>query len=65
MADYRVAAVVASRRGDVMFTSGARWRSRGDPEPFARLWYYEELHPLVFAVEGLAAARALNFPECM
>ena len=25
---------------------------------FARLWYYEELYPLVFALEGLAAARA-------
>ena len=27
---------------------------------FARLWYYEELYPLVFAVAGLAAAGALN-----
>jgi squalene-hopene/tetraprenyl-beta-curcumene cyclase len=25
---------------------------------FARLWYYEELYPLVFALQGLAAARA-------
>ena len=24
---------------------------------FARLWYYEELYPLVFALEGLAGAR--------
>ena len=29
---------------------------------FARLWYYEELYPLVFAVAGLAAAGALNPP---
>ena len=27
---------------------------------FARLWYYEELYPLVFAVAGLAAAGAVN-----
>ena len=26
---------------------------------FARLWYYEELYPLVFALEGLAGARAM------
>jgi squalene-hopene/tetraprenyl-beta-curcumene cyclase len=26
---------------------------------FARLWYYEELYPLVFAVEGLAGAGAV------
>ena len=24
---------------------------------FARLWYYEELYPLVFALEGLAGAK--------
>jgi squalene-hopene/tetraprenyl-beta-curcumene cyclase len=24
---------------------------------FARLWYYEELYPLIFALHGLAAAR--------
>ena len=23
---------------------------------FARLWYYEELYPLIFALEGLAGA---------
>jgi squalene-hopene/tetraprenyl-beta-curcumene cyclase len=26
---------------------------------FARLWYFEELYPLIFAIEGLAAARAV------
>jgi squalene-hopene/tetraprenyl-beta-curcumene cyclase len=26
---------------------------------FARLWYYEDLYPLVFAVEGLAAAKVV------
>jgi squalene-hopene/tetraprenyl-beta-curcumene cyclase len=26
---------------------------------FARLWYYEELYPLVFAIGGLAAARTV------
>ena len=26
---------------------------------FARLWYYEELYPVVFALEGLAGARTL------
>jgi squalene-hopene/tetraprenyl-beta-curcumene cyclase len=50
---------------------GARWlvtRLKGDlplPAPvglyFARLWYFEELYPLVFPLEGLAcAARALG-----
>ena len=29
---------------------------------FARLWYYEELYPLVFALQGLAGARAAQ-PE--
>jgi squalene-hopene/tetraprenyl-beta-curcumene cyclase len=24
---------------------------------FARLWYFEELYPLIFAVDGLASAR--------
>ena len=24
---------------------------------FARLWYYEDLYPLIFAIEGLAAVR--------
>jgi squalene-hopene/tetraprenyl-beta-curcumene cyclase len=28
---------------------------------FARLWYYEDLYPLVFGLEGLAAARELAF----
>jgi len=47
---------------------GARWLMDADvgaataASPvglyFARLWYYEDLYPLVFAVEGLAAARA-------
>ena len=26
---------------------------------FARLWYYEELYPLVFALRGLSGVRAL------
>ena len=31
---------------------------------FARLWYYEELYPITFALAGLAAARrALARPE--
>jgi len=29
---------------------------------FARLWYYEELYPLVFAAAGLAAAGVVNPP---
>jgi squalene-hopene/tetraprenyl-beta-curcumene cyclase len=29
---------------------------------FARLWYYEELYPLVFAVAGLAAAGTVTPP---
>jgi squalene-hopene/tetraprenyl-beta-curcumene cyclase len=29
---------------------------------FARLWYYEELYPLVFAIEGLAGAAAILSP---
>jgi squalene-hopene/tetraprenyl-beta-curcumene cyclase len=49
---------------------GARWLMGADvgaqtaASPvglyFARLWYYEDLYPLVFAVEGLAAAQYLN-----
>jgi squalene-hopene/tetraprenyl-beta-curcumene cyclase len=27
---------------------------------FARLWYFEEMYPLVFALEGLAAARKVR-----
>jgi squalene-hopene/tetraprenyl-beta-curcumene cyclase len=30
---------------------------------FARLWYYEELYPLIFAIEGLSAASARRFSE--
>ena len=29
---------------------------------FARLWYYEELYPLIFALQGLAAARRVLQP---
>jgi squalene-hopene/tetraprenyl-beta-curcumene cyclase len=29
---------------------------------FARLWYYEELYPLIFSVEGLARVRAMRPP---
>ena len=29
---------------------------------FARLWYYEELYPLIFAIEGLAATRDRALP---
>ena len=28
---------------------------------FARLWYYEELYPLIFALEGLRECRSRNF----
>jgi squalene-hopene/tetraprenyl-beta-curcumene cyclase len=48
---------------------GARWLMDADVGPetaaspvglyFARLWYYEDMYPLVFAVEGLAAAKAV------
>jgi squalene-hopene/tetraprenyl-beta-curcumene cyclase len=48
--------------------SGARWlcdaTSHGERPAapiglyFARLWYYEELYPLIFAVEGLGGVRA-------
>jgi squalene-hopene/tetraprenyl-beta-curcumene cyclase len=27
---------------------------------FARLWYYEELYPLLFAVQGVAAGTSLG-----
>jgi squalene-hopene/tetraprenyl-beta-curcumene cyclase len=47
-------------------TRGIRWLAeatraeRLDASPiglyFARLWYYEELYPLIFAVDGLASA---------
>jgi squalene-hopene/tetraprenyl-beta-curcumene cyclase len=30
---------------------------------FAQLWYYEELYPLVFALEGLTAARKAQIPD--
>jgi squalene-hopene/tetraprenyl-beta-curcumene cyclase len=49
--------------------SGARWLcdAVADAERpaapiglyFARLWYYEELYPMIFAVEGLSSVRAL------
>ena len=29
---------------------------------FARLWYYEELYPIVFALAGLAAVRRTELP---
>ena len=62
---------VNSRGGDEhvakAIESGARWLCGAveDAERaaapiglyFARLWYYEELYPLIFAVEGLASAR--------
>ena len=56
------------RRVSNAIARGARWLMDADvgaataASPvglyFARLWYYEDLYPLVFAVEGLAAARA-------
>jgi squalene-hopene/tetraprenyl-beta-curcumene cyclase len=46
---------------------GARWLAQATADPriaaapvglyFARLWYYEDLYPIVFALAGLAAAR--------
>ena len=56
-------------RNETALTAGARWlidvtrRGRETrPSPiglyFARLWYYEELYPLVFAIEGLVAVSA-------
>jgi squalene-hopene/tetraprenyl-beta-curcumene cyclase len=49
-------------------TRGACWLMEHTVDPplaspvglyFARLWYFEELYPLIFALEGLAAARAV------
>ena len=44
-------------------TSGGR-ETTGAPLGlyFARLWYYEELYPMVFALLGLAAAGAVLLP---
>ena len=53
----------ASQRAAV--ESAVRWLAAAVEQPpapspiglyFSRLWYYEELYPLIFAVEGLAAA---------
>lgn len=54
---------------DAAIARGARWLVRATDEGrqtnaapiglyFARLWYYEELYPLIFALRGLAAARS-------
>jgi squalene-hopene/tetraprenyl-beta-curcumene cyclase len=62
-----------SRRVVSAVTRGALWlmdATHGDAitsaQPiglyFARLWYYEDLYPLVFGIEGLAAARAVLSP---
>ena len=49
---------------------GASWLAAATADPqiaaapvglyFARLWYYEDLYPVVFALAGLAAARRLT-----
>jgi squalene-hopene/tetraprenyl-beta-curcumene cyclase len=52
-------------------SAGARWlvAALGDGEPeaaplglyFARLWYFEDLYPIIFGLEGLSHARSLDF----
>ena len=64
----RLTSGVGDKRVARAIESGARWlcdaTSRGvrPAAPiglyFARLWYYEELYPLIFAVEGLGGVRA-------
>ncbi len=52
--------IAAAQRGTQWLIDAAR-----DEHPlasplglyFARLWYYEELYPLIFALEGLARVR--------
>jgi squalene-hopene/tetraprenyl-beta-curcumene cyclase len=52
---------------------GASWLAAAAADPpiaaapvglyFARLWYYEDLYPIVFALAGLAAARRSSSPR--
>jgi squalene-hopene/tetraprenyl-beta-curcumene cyclase len=61
------------RRVSKAIARGARWlidAISGDQDPlaaplglyFARLWYYEELYPVIFALAGLAGAAAAISP---
>ena len=69
----RVAADEREPRISAAVTRGARWlidatidgaETRAAPLGlyFARLWYYEELYPLVFALAGLAAVSQFHRP---
>lgn len=63
-----VTAGVRDERVAKAIESGARWLCDAMALPerpaapiglyFARLWYYEELYPLIFAVEGLGSIRS-------
>lgn len=65
-------AVVDARPTEVAMTRGAAWivdqigRGRKTAAPiglyFSRLWYFEELYPLIYAVAGLAAYGAHEAP---
>jgi squalene-hopene/tetraprenyl-beta-curcumene cyclase len=56
------AVALAVARGAGWLVSATRDRPTIDAAPiglyFARLWYSEELYPLIFALEGLASSRA-------
>jgi squalene-hopene/tetraprenyl-beta-curcumene cyclase len=62
-----VSSGVRNERVAKAIESGARWLCDAVAHPerpaapiglyFARLWYYEELYPLIFAVEGLGSVR--------
>ena len=70
-----LAAVAATGSDDLLtgaLVRGCEWlldaaASAHDAAPiglyFARLWYYEELYPLIFALHGLAAARRALQPS--
>ena len=64
----RISSSADAERITIAVQRGARWlvdavRDGDPPAPiglyFARLWYYEDLYPLIFAVDGLAAVSRL------
>lgn len=76
VAVFALSAVSQARtdaRLDAACERGASWLAAATAEPqiaaapvglyFARLWYYEELYPIVFALAALAAARRPSNPQ--